>query len=41
MRRTKYALEFKDEAARQAIDRCHPIVDVAKRLGISESVLYA
>ena len=40
MRRTKYALEFKDEAVRQVIDRGHPVVDVAKRLGISESVLY-
>jgi transposase-like protein len=36
----KYALEFKDEAVRQVIDRGHPVVDVAKRLGISESVLY-
>jgi len=40
MRRTKYALEFKDEAVRQVIDRGLPVVDVAKRLGISESVLY-
>jgi len=29
MRRTKYALEFKDEAVRQVIDRGHPVVDVA------------
>ena len=40
MRRTKYALGFKDEAVKQVIDRCHPVVDVAKPLGVSESVLY-
>ncbi|MFT6766499.1 MAG: transposase [Burkholderiaceae bacterium] len=40
MRRTKYALEFKDEAVRQVIDRGHPVVDVAKRLGIPDGVLY-
>ena len=40
MRRTKYALGFKDEAVRQVIDRGHPVVDVAKRLGISDAVLY-
>ena len=40
MRRTKYALGFKDEAVKQVIDRGHPVVDVAKPLGISESVLY-
>ena len=33
MRRTKYALEFKDEAVRQVIDRGHPVVDVATGLG--------
>jgi len=40
MRRKKYALGFKDEAVKQVIDRGHPVVDVAKPLGISESVLY-
>ena len=40
MRRTKYALGFKDEAVKQVIDRGHPVVDVAKPLGISEGVLY-
>ena len=40
MRRTKYTLGFKDEAVKQVIDRGHPVVDVAKPLGISESVLY-
>ena len=38
--RAKDASEFKDEAVRQVVDRGHPVVDVAKRLGISESVLY-
>ena len=33
MRRTKYALGFKDEAVKQVIDRGHPVVDVAKPLG--------
>ena len=33
MQRTKYALEFKDEAVKQVIDKGHTVVDVAKRLG--------
>ena len=40
MERTKYAPEFKDEAVKQVIVRGHPVVDVAKRLGIPEGVLY-
>ena len=40
MPRTKYALAFKDEAIRQVIYGGHPVVDVAKRLTISEGVLY-
>ena len=40
MRRTKHALAFKDQIVRQVIDRGRPAFDVAKRLGISESVLY-
>jgi transposase len=39
MERTKYAAEFKSEAVKQVIDKGHPVVDVAKRLGISEGVL--
>ena len=31
MQRTKYALEFKDEAVKQVIDKGHTVVDVAKR----------
>ena len=41
MQRTKYAPEFKDEAVKQVIDKGHSVVDVAKRLGIPDNVLYA
>ena len=40
MERTKYSPEFKDEAVKQVIVRGHSVVDVAKRLGIPEGVLY-
>ena len=40
MERTKYAPEFKSEAVKQVIDKGHAVVDVAKRLGIPEGVLY-
>lgn len=40
MQRTKYAPEFKDEAVKQVIAKGHSVVDVAKRLGVSENVLY-
>ena len=40
MPRTKSALEFKDEAVRQVIYGGQPVFDVAKRLTISEGVLY-
>jgi transposase len=40
MERTKYAPEFKGEAVKQVIVRGHSVVDVAKRLGIPEGVLY-
>ncbi len=40
MQRAKYTAEFKEEAVRQVIDRGHPVIDVAKRLGIAEGVLY-
>jgi transposase-like protein len=40
MQRTKFALEFKDEAVKQVIDKGHTVVDVAKRLGIPDNVLY-
>ena len=38
--RTKYTAEFKEEAVKQVIDKGHTVVDVAKRLGIAEGVLY-
>jgi transposase len=40
MERKKYAAEFKSEAVKQVIDKGHAVVDVAKRLGIPEGVLY-
>ena len=36
----EYAPEFKDEAVKQVIDKGHSVVDVAKRLGIPDNVLY-
>lgn len=41
MQRTKYAAEFKSEVVKQVIDKGHPVIDVAKRLGIPEGVLYS
>jgi len=41
MQRTKYAAEFKSEAVKQVIDKGHAVVDVAKRLGSPEGVLYS
>jgi transposase len=40
MKRTKYTAEFKEEAVKQVIDKGYAVVDVAKRLGIAEGVLY-
>jgi transposase len=40
LERTKYADEFKSEAVKQVNDKEHAVVDVAKRLGIPEGVLY-
>jgi len=40
MQRAKYTLEFKEEAVRQVTDKGHSVVDVAKRLGISDQLLY-
>ena len=40
MERTKYAPEFRSEAVKQVIVRGHSVVDVARRLGIPEGVLY-
>jgi transposase len=40
LKRTKYVAEFKSEAVKQVIDKGHAVVDVAKRLGIPEGILY-
>ena len=40
MNRTRYTSEFKLEAVKQFIDKGNTVVDVAKRLGIAEGVLY-
>jgi transposase len=41
MQPTKYAAEFKSEALKRVIEKGHPVVDVAKRLGIPEGVPYS
>ncbi len=40
MQRAKYTSEFKEEAVRQVIDKGHSVIDVAKRLGIGDGLLY-
>ena len=40
MKAVRYPAEFKAEAVKQVIDRGHGIVDVAKRLGMSDESLY-
>jgi transposase len=40
MQKAKYTAEFKEEAIRQVIDRGHSVIDVAKRLGIGDGLLY-
>ena len=37
---TRYTAEFKAEAVKQVTDRGHGVVEVAKRLGISDKSLY-
>ena len=36
----RYALEFKDEAVKQVIDRGYTIAEVSERLGVSSHSLY-
>ena len=36
----RYSPEFKDEAARQIIDRGYSVVEVSERLGVSAHSLY-
>lgn len=40
MKRVRYPAEFKAEAVRQVTERGHGVVDVAKRLGVSDKSLY-
>ena len=40
MKRVRYPAEFKAEAVRQVTEREHGVVDVAKRLGMSDKSLY-
>lgn len=40
MRGTRYTAEFKAEAIKQVLERGHGVVDVAKRLGVSDKSLY-
>lgn len=40
MKKVRYPAEFKAEAVRQVTERGHGVVDVAKRLGISDKSLY-
>jgi transposase len=40
VKRFRYPTEFKAEAVKQVTERCHGVVDVAKRLGISDKSLY-
>ena len=36
MKRVRYPAEFKAEAVKQVTERGHEVVDVAKRLGMSD-----
>jgi transposase len=36
----RFALEFKDEAVRQVLERAYPVTEVAQRLGVSAHSLY-
>ena len=40
MKRARYPAEFKAEAVKQVTDRGHGVVEVAKRLGVSDKSLY-
>jgi transposase len=40
MKRVRYPSEFKAEAVKQVTERGHGVVDVAKRLGMSDKSLY-
>ena len=40
MGNNRYTAEFKAEAVKQVLERGHGVVDVSKRLGISDKSLY-
>jgi transposase len=40
MTRARYPAEFKAEAVRQVTERGHGVVEVSKRLGVSDKSLY-
>jgi transposase len=40
MKRVRYPAEFEAEAVKQVTERGHGVVDVAKRLGMSDKSLY-
>ncbi len=40
MKGKRYPVEFKTEAVKQVIEKGHPVVEVAKRLGVSDKSLY-
>jgi transposase len=40
MSNQRYTAEFKDEAARQIVDRGYSVADVSERLGVSVHSLY-
>ena len=40
MSRARYAPEFKAEAVKQVTERGHGVLEVAKRLGVSDKSLY-
>jgi transposase len=40
MTRVRFAVEFRDEAVRQVIERGYSVTDDAKRLGVSAQSLY-
>jgi hypothetical protein len=40
MQKAKYTAEFKEEAVGQVNDSGHSVIDVAKRLGIGDGLLY-
>ena len=40
MQKVNYTADFKEEAILQIIDRCNSIIDVTKKLGIRNGLLY-